>query len=183
MTGSIIGGRNRSLTLVIGGARSGKSAFAQKLCNASGGPVLCIATATASDAEMTARIARHRQDRPAGWETREVPMDLAHALATLPGDRMVLVDCATLWLSNQMLAGREAEAEGFALLAALTACAAPVVIVSNEVGCGIVPETPLGRGFRDAQGRLNQRLAAAADTVVTVIAGLPLALKGALPPG
>ena len=138
-----------TVTLILGGARSGKSRYAEGL--AGGG--LLIATAQAHDDEMAARIARHRADRAAGWEVREVPLDLSGALDDVREDRPVLVDCLTLWLSNLLLAGREEEAD--ALGAALTACRADVICVSNEVGQGIVPATPLGRAFRDAQGRLN----------------------------
>jgi adenosylcobinamide kinase/adenosylcobinamide-phosphate guanylyltransferase len=166
---------------VIGGARSGKSAFAEGLVTASGRPRRYIATAEAWDDEMRDRIARHRQDRGAGWTTVEAPLDLAAALAGARAEEAVLVDCATLWLTNHLLAEHDLAAQGTALLAALDTCAAPVVVVSNETGWGIVPDNGLARRFRDAQGRLNQGLAAQADLVVTVIAGLPLALKGTIP--
>lgn len=169
------------LTLVVGGARSGKSAFAERLITASRRPRRYIATAQAFDDEMRARIARHRADRGGDWTTVEAPLDLSGALADAHADEAVLVDCATLWLTNHLLADHDPAAEGTALLAALDACAAPVVVVSNETGWGIVPDNALARRFRDAQGRLNQRLAAQAGLVVTVIAGLPLALKGQLP--
>lgn len=176
MTGSL-----PALTLVIGGARSGKSAFAERLVRGSGRPRRYIATAEAWDDEMRARIAQHRADRGNGWLTVEAPLDLPAALAQVPPDEAVLIDCATLWLTNHLLADHDIAAESSALLGAITACAAPVVIVSNETGWGIVPENALARRFRDEQGRLNQRLAAAAHLVVTVIAGLPLALKGQVP--
>jgi adenosylcobinamide kinase/adenosylcobinamide-phosphate guanylyltransferase len=176
MTGSL-----PALTLVIGGARSGKSAYAEHLATGTGRPRRYIATAEARDDEMRARIARHRQDRGTGWITVEAPLDLASAVASAHGEEVVLVDCATLWLTNHLLADRDLAAEATALLAALAASAAPVVVVSNETGWGIVPENALARRFRDAQGRLNQRLAAEAGLVVTVIAGLPLVLKGQLP--
>ena len=130
---------------------------------------------------MRDRIARHRQDRGQGWETLDAPLDLAGALATIPADAAVLVDCATLWLTNHMLAEHDLALETDRLLASLFACPAPVVVVSNEVGWGIVPDNALARRFRDAQGRLNQQMAAQADLVVGVMAGLPIVLKGRLP--
>jgi adenosylcobinamide kinase/adenosylcobinamide-phosphate guanylyltransferase len=167
--------------LVIGGARSGKSRFAEGLIAATGRPKRYIATADAWDDEMRARIAAHQQDRGAGWRTVEAPRALAAALADVGPDEAVLVDCATLWLTNHMLSGSDPDAESAALLAALAACAAPVVMVTNDVGGGIVPDNALARRFRDVQGRLNQQLAAQAGLVVTVIAGLPLVLKGQWP--
>jgi len=169
------------LTLVIGGARSGKSAFAEQLITGSGRPRRYIATAGAWDEEMRDRITRHRQDRGTGWITVEAPLDLAAALAGARPEEAVLVDCATLWLTNHLLAEHDLAAETTGLLATLIACPAPVVIVSNETGWGIVPENALARRFRDEQGRLNQRLAAESALVVTVIAGLPMLLKGQLP--
>ncbi len=176
MTGSL-----PPLTLVVGGARSGKSAFAERLILGSARPRRYIATAEAWDDEMRDRIARHRKDRGTGWTTVEAPLDLAGALSGASDAEAVLVDCATLWLTNHLLADHDLSAESAGLLAALAACPAPVVIVSNETGWGIVPENALARRFRDEQGRLNQRLAARAGLVVTVIAGLPMVLKGALP--
>jgi adenosylcobinamide kinase / adenosylcobinamide-phosphate guanylyltransferase len=183
MIGSKLIPQTRHLSLVIGGARSGKSAQAERLVQATGRPRIYIATAQAWDDEMRDRIARHQQDRGQGWQTFEAPLDLCAALAGVPESAAVLIDCATLWLSNQMLADRDPEAESRALLDGLATCAAPVTIVSNEVGWSIVPENALARRFRDAQGRLNQRLAAQADLVVAVMAGLPMVLKGALPEG
>lgn len=145
-----------------------------------GRPKTYVATAEAWDDEMRARIARHREERGPGWRTVEAPRDLAGALGRVSAEEAVLVDCATLWLSNRMLAGDDLAAAEAGLLTALAACPAPVVVVSNEVGFGIVPETPLGRRFREAQGRLNQTLAAQADLVALVAAGLPLVLKGSL---
>lgn len=166
---------------MVGGARSGKSAFAENLITATGRRRVYIATAEAWDEEMRDRIATHRQDRGDGWDTVDAPLDLAGALAAVPADAAVLVDCATLWLTNHMLAEHDLALETGRLLAALAACAAPVVVVSNEVGWGIVPDNALARRFRDAQGRLNQQMAAQADLVVGVMAGLPFALKGRLP--
>ena len=176
MTGSL-----PPLSLVIGGARSGKSSFAESLIAGTGRPRRYIATAEARDDEMRDRIAQHRRDRGTGWTTVEAPLDLPAALALARADEVVLIDCATLWLTNHLLAEHDIAGETASLLAALAACPAPVVIVSNETGWGIVPENALARRFRDEQGRLNQRLAQAADLVVTVIAGLPLTLKGTLP--
>lgn len=171
------------LTVVIGGAASGKSAFAETLVIATGRPRHYVATAQAWDDEMAAKVAAHRAARGDGWRTVEEPRDIARALSGITAGDAVLIDCATLWLSNVMLAddAPDIDTAVTALLAALAACPAPGVIVTNETGQGIVPETALGRRFRNAQGRLNQRLAAQADLVVTIIAGLPLVLKGALP--
>lgn len=176
MTGSL-----PPLTLVVGGARSGKSALAERLVVQTGRPRRYIATAEAWDDEMRDRIARHRTGRGADWTTVEAPLDLAAALDQARAEEAVIIDCATLWLTNHLLADHDLAAETARLLAALAACAAPVVVVSNETGWGIVPENALARRFRDEQGRLNQRLAAKAQLVVTVIAGLPLVLKGVLP--
>lgn len=176
MTGSL-----PPLALVVGGTRSGKSAFAEQLVIQSARPRRYIATAEAWDDEMRARIARHQRDRAGDWTTVEAPLDLPAALSGARPDEAVLIDCATLWLTNHLLAGHDLAGEAAGLLAALAGCPAPIVIVSNEVGWGIVPENALARQFRDEQGRLNQRLAAASALVVTVIAGLPLVLKGTLP--
>jgi adenosylcobinamide kinase/adenosylcobinamide-phosphate guanylyltransferase len=169
------------LNFVLGGARSGKSRFAEGLIAATGRPRRYIATAQALDAEMRARIDQHQLDRGDGWRTTEAPLNLVNALAQVSADEAVLIDCATLWLSNHLLADHDLDAESQNLLAALSACPAPVVIVSNEVGFGIVPDNALARRFRDAQGRLNQQLAAQADLAVLVVAGLPMVLKGTLP--
>lgn len=165
-------------TLVLGGARSGKSRLAERLALGSARTRVYLATAEAGDAEMAERIARHRAGRDEGWTTLEEPLDLVGALARLdsPG-RVILVDCLTLWLSNLMHAGRDPEREAAALAAILGALEGQVLAVSNEVGLGLVPETPLGRAFRDAQGRLNQAVAAVAPQVLFVAAGLPLRLK------
>ncbi len=169
------------LALVLGGAASGKSAFAESLVAASGRPRVYIATAQAWDDEMSQKIKVHRARRGEEWTTSEAPLDLPAALAAAPAESCVLVDCATLWLSNLMLAEEDLHAAEARLCGALTSLAAPVVIVSNEVGQGIVPDNALARAFRNAQGGLNRRLAARADLVVAVMAGLPLALKGTLP--
>ncbi len=167
------------LTLVLGGARSGKSRYAESLIAALPPPWTYIATAEAGDAEMSERIAAHRARRGAQWQTVEAPRDLAGSIAARER-APALVDCLTLWLSNLMLANADIEAEVVRLESALDAAAAPAVLVANEVGSGIVPETSLGRRFRDWQGILNQRIAARADRVVLVVAGLPLVLKEAL---
>jgi len=171
------------LTLVIGGARSGKSRLAERLVTLTARPRFYIATAQAWDDEMRARIDQHRQDRGPDWLTVEAPLDLARALHAVPVGAAVLVDCATLWLSNHLLAEHDLEAQAAELLMAIMACAAPVVVVSNEVGWSVVPDNALARRFRDAQGRLNQQLAAQAGLVVAVMAGLPMVLKGSLPGG
>ncbi len=167
-------------TLVLGGARSGKSRHAEGLVEGLAEACVYIATAQARDAEMRARIAEHQARRGLRWSTVEVPLELARALAEADGPgRAVLVDCLTLWLANLMEAGREVEAETRTLLAALEGMAAPVVLVSNEVGLGIVPENALAREFRDHAGRLNQAVAAVAERVVLMVAGLPLIVKPA----
>ncbi|MEO6381508.1 MAG: bifunctional adenosylcobinamide kinase/adenosylcobinamide-phosphate guanylyltransferase [Nitrobacter sp.] len=165
-------------TLVLGGARSGKSAFAETLVSDSGLAPVYLATATAGDDEMKARIAQHRKQRGDGWRTVEEPLALIDALTRdSKSGQVVLVDCLTLWLSNLMHAGRDPDIETRRLTRFLGVALHPVVFVSNEVGMGLVPETPLGRAFRDAQGRLNQAVAAAVPNVAFVAAGLPLWLK------
>jgi adenosylcobinamide kinase/adenosylcobinamide-phosphate guanylyltransferase len=162
--------------LVLGGARSGKSAEAERLAQGAGGDVAVIVTALAGDDEMAARIRRHRQDRPAGWATIEAPLDPAGALARLP-QGVIIIDCLTLWLANLMEAARDPAVEGARLAAALAASRARIVLVSNETGLGIVPMSALGRAFRDAQGRLNRQIGEACDAVVFMLAGHPLRLK------
>ena len=167
------------LTLVLGGARSGKSRYAEHLVEAAAACGTYIATAEPGDDEMAARIAAHRARRGAFWRTVEAPIFLTDAIAaeTRP-ECPVLVDCLTLWLSNLMLAQARLDTECATLRAVLRDAAGPVVLVANEVGLGLVPETPLGRRFRDMAGWLNQDVAAIADRVVFVAAGLPLVLKG-----
>ena len=165
------------LTLILGGARSGKSAFAEALLGDHAEPVY-LATAEIKDDEMADRIRHHRLRRGARWATVEEPFDLTGALAThsRPG-RPLLVDCLTLWLSNLLLGDAPVEAEIRRLTDTLPALPGPVVLVSNEVGLGIVPDNPLARSFRDHAGRLNQAVAACCQHVVFVAAGLPLILK------
>lgn len=170
-----------ALSLVLGGAASGKSRFAEALCAGRGGQKIYIATAEALDAEMRAKIDRHRTGRGQSWRTIEAPLAVADSLASAAPSDTVLIDCATLWLSNLMLAGADIDSEAQRLVAALAVCPAPVTIVSNELGMSVVPENALARRFRNEQGRLNQRLAAQADLAVLVVAGLPLVLKGRLP--
>jgi adenosylcobinamide kinase / adenosylcobinamide-phosphate guanylyltransferase len=167
------------LTLVLGGARSGKSRHAETLVTALPPPWIYVATAEAGDAEMAARIALHRGRRGDHWRTVEAPHDLATALTQIEDNAPVLVDCLTLWLSNRMLAGADVEADTGLLESALDGRRAAAVLVSNEVGFGIVPDNALARRFRDLQGRLNQRMAARADRVVLMVAGLPLVVKDA----
>lgn len=176
--------------LILGGARSGKSRHAEQLATATGLAVTVIATAEALDAEMAARIARHRHDRPAGWRTVETPLALADALRTqAEPSRCVIVDCLTLWLGNLIAteptfpdapdptAFPDYLRERSELLDALPGLPGEILLVSNEVGLGLVPETPLGRLFRDEAGWLNQAVAARCDRVTFVAAGLPLHLK------
>jgi adenosylcobinamide kinase/adenosylcobinamide-phosphate guanylyltransferase len=166
------------VTLVLGGARSGKSRYAERLVEDAASCGTYCATAEAGDAEMAERIAAHRARRGRFWHTVETPLALTQAIKEeARHERPVLIDCLTLWLSNLLFAGKQADAETAALCSALREAAGPVVLVSNEVGMGLVPETPLGRRFRDAAGRLNQDVAALADRVVFVAAGLPLVLK------
>jgi adenosylcobinamide kinase / adenosylcobinamide-phosphate guanylyltransferase len=166
----------KGTTLILGGARSGKSAYAERLLTRHAGPWIYIATAQPLDDEMRRRIAEHQLRRGPDWHTQEAPIALADVL-----DRQakwpVLIDCLTLWLTNLMLAGHDVPAAISHLEAVLNSRHRPTVLVSNEVGLGIVPQTPLGRSFRDEAGRLNQRMAALAGHVVFMIAGLPMSLK------
>lgn len=164
--------------LILGGARSGKSRHAEQLAEQSGCDVVYIATAEALDAEMTARIAHHRAQRPGHWHLVEEPQALAHVLRMQAApDRCLLVDCLTLWLGNLLADEARLQQELAALYAVLPELPGEVLLVSNEVGWGIVPDNPLARRFRDEAGRLHQRLAGVCDRVTLVVAGLPLALK------
>lgn len=164
--------------LVLGGARSGKSRYAQRRAEALPAERVFVATAQALDAEMAERIRRHRADRDARWRTVEAPLALAEAIAAeaAPG-RVLLVDCLTLWASNMLLAERDGEAAADRLVRAIAGAAGPVVLVANEVGLGIVPDNALARRFRDLAGTINQRVAAAVAEVQFLAAGLPLRLK------
>ena len=169
--------------LVLGGQRSGKSRYAEGIVLASGRVAVYLATATSGDGEMSGRIAAHRARRGAGWQTVEEPMDLPGSIAALAGpDRAVLVECLTLWLSNLMGAGRSPDEEVDRLVGALDRARGPVVLVSNEVGSGIIPDNPLARTYADALGTLNQRIAAAVRRVVLVAAGTPILIKPAPAP-
>jgi len=163
--------------LVTGGARSGKSAFAERLTLTLGERPIYIATAEAHDSEMATRIQVHRARRGEGWATREAPLDLLAALDATDGAEPRLVDCLTLWLSNLMFAERDWQVEGRALAEAIRLQAAPVVIVTNEVGSGIVPENALARAYRDAAGQLNQMIAEAVDEVYLSVSGIPVKVK------
>jgi len=165
------------IILITGGARSGKSTYAEARTLSLPGPPHYIATAEAGDAEMAARIAAHRARRGGPWLDHETPLDLAGALAATDGAGPRLVDCLTLWLSNLMFAERDLQAETQRLRATLTAQKSPVLLVTNEVGMGIVPDNALARAFRDAAGRLNQSVAHLADEVQFVVSGYPLRVK------
>lgn len=173
-------GKKHPIVLVLGGARSGKSAFAEARAlalRARNAKALYLATAEARDGEMRARVAAHRARRGGEWTTREEPLDIVGVIGAQAGVP-VLVDCLTLWLSNLLGAGRDVDAETAALCAALKRAKTPVVLVSNEVGLGIVPDNAMAREFRDHAGRLHQAVGAVASHVVFVAAGLPLFLKG-----
>jgi adenosyl cobinamide kinase/adenosyl cobinamide phosphate guanylyltransferase len=168
-----------ALTLLLGGARSGKSRLALDAAAAWGGPVLFIATGQAGDEEMAARIARHRAERPDDWTTLEEPTTLSEALRTADPATCVVVDCLSLWVSNLLELGWEDEAVESEAVSAAEAAAdreVPTVVVSNEVGLGVVPATTLGRRYRDLLGRVNAIFAAAADEPVFVVAGRKLRL-------
>ncbi|MDM7956094.1 bifunctional adenosylcobinamide kinase/adenosylcobinamide-phosphate guanylyltransferase [Blastomonas sp.] len=166
------------LTFITGGARSGKSMRAQMLAESQEGDLVYLATAQAFDDEMTDRIARHQADRDARWRTVECPIDLPETIAREAGEgRVLLVDCLTLWTSNLLLGEHDFAAASQQLLGALASANSPVILVSNEVGMGIVPDNALARQFRDMAGRLNQQVAAIADRAELVVSGLSLTLK------
>lgn len=166
--------------LVLGGARSGKSRYAQQRAEALAGEPVFVATAQALDDEMAARIARHRADRGARWRTIEAPVEVAAVVeAEARAERVLLVDCLTLWASNLMLADRDHREHARRLARAVGHAAGPVILVANETGLGIVPENALARRFRDVAGEINQIVAASADEAVFMVSGLPLTLKRA----
>jgi adenosylcobinamide kinase/adenosylcobinamide-phosphate guanylyltransferase len=167
-----------ALTLVLGGARSGKSRYAEGLVQALPPPWIYVATAQAYDDEMRERIAAHRTRRPAGWSTVEAPLGLVAAIREAPEGAPVLVDCLTLWLTNVLLSERDVASEIDDLMQACRRAPGPLILVSNEVGLGIVPDNALSRRFRDEAGLLHQRIAEIADRVVLTVAGLPLVVKG-----
>ena len=169
------------ITLIIGGAASGKSLWAENYTLSATKRPLYIATAQPFDTEMEEKIAAHRARRTAQWELKEAPLDLVEALSGLTSESCALIDCLTMWLSNHLLADTPLEPLETDLFKALSICPAQLVLVTNEVGYSVVPENALARKFRTVQGRLNQRLAAAANKVVLVTAGLPLVLKSADP--
>jgi adenosylcobinamide kinase / adenosylcobinamide-phosphate guanylyltransferase len=168
--------------LITGGARAGKSRYAERLMVARPARHAVVATGTAGDPEMAERIARHKAERDKSWEVIEQPISIRSAIrnAARP-DRIVLVDCLTLWISNLMAEHRDIGIEVQGLVGTLQIVAGPVIVVSNEVGLGIVPDNPLARAFRDTLGRANQAVAAAADCAVFMAAGIPIVLKGTLP--
>lgn len=167
-----------SLLFVLGGARSGKSRYALSRAEALSGDLVFVATAQALDNEMDSRIARHREERGPRWRTIEEPFDLAAVVRSEAGrNRVLLIDCLTLWASNLMLADRDMDAATGALVAALSDAQGPVILVANEVGLGIVPDNALARRFRDVAGIVNQAVAACVDEAMFMAAGLPMRLK------
>lgn len=167
-----------TILLVTGGARSGKSRYAEERCLSLAGPAIYIATSQVFDGEMAERVALHRDRRDARWQTIEEPLDLPGALDRSNGNGPRLVDCLTLWTTNLLLADQPVEQHGKALVEALSRQTSPVILVTNEVGLGIVPDNALARRFRDEAGRLNQMVAATADEVVMCVCGLPMWVKG-----
>jgi adenosylcobinamide kinase / adenosylcobinamide-phosphate guanylyltransferase len=168
---------NPHLTFVLGGARSGKSAYAEALVMAHASPWIYIATAQAFDDEMSARIETHRARRGGGWRTIEAPRDLPRAIRDAPADAPLLIDCLAIWLSNKMFVEADIVADRAALIAALVARAAPTVVVSPEVGLSVVPENALARAFRDAAGLMHQEVAKISAHVALVVAGYPVKVK------
>lgn len=166
---------------VLGGAASGKSVWAELLTESYGKSMIYVATGQAFDAEMENRVKIHKDRRDTTWTTAEAPLDLTQILASATPDQVLLIDCATMWLSNHLMADGDLAKAQSELLESLEYCAAPWIIVSNEVGHGIVPNNKLARTFREAQGRLNCLLAEKSDLAVMITAGLPHALKGELP--
>ena len=171
---------SKKIIFVLGGTASGKSAFAEKHALKHRKSKVYLATAQSLDAEMQANIRRHRQQRDSSWRTIEVPFDVTEVLKSVAANEVVLLDCLTMWLTNHLLTDSDLDAECNKLIHALSACKGQLIVVSNEVGQGIVPTNALARDFRNRQGRLNQRVAALADGVVFVTAGLPKVLKGEL---
>jgi len=169
------------VTFILGGAASGKSEFAENLCVTNGKNRHYLATSQVFDGEMQTKIDKHIAQRGAGWTTHEAPFDVAPVLQSLNDRDICLLDCATMWLTNHLLADHDLHAQQTCLFAAIAQCNCDLVIVSNETGQGIVPDNKLARQFREAQGRLNILLARQADLVVQVIVGLPQVLKGTLP--
>jgi adenosylcobinamide kinase/adenosylcobinamide-phosphate guanylyltransferase len=167
----------QNLTLILGGASSGKSAYAERLALATSLTPVYLATAQAQDGEMSDKIKRHQARRGPEWQLIEAPLMPSNALRSLTSKHVILLDCLTLWLSNILELNHNIETETSRLLLSIHTCDAQIIVVSNELGLGLVPAPPLGRTFRDAQGTLNQRFAEAADTVTFVAAGLPLSLK------
>ena len=177
------GGHRSGVTLVLGGARSGKSAFAERLVRADRGRCVYVATAERIDDEMTARIEAHRARRGEDWRTVEAPVALAEVVRRESTPHVcLLVDCLTVWLGNLMHHGHDIAGARDALLRALADASGPVVLVANEVGHGIVPDNAMARAFRDHAGRVNQAVAALAERVYLVVAGIPVTVKGGPPP-
>jgi len=168
-------------SFILGGAASGKSLWAEALTQSYGVPMVYLATGQIFDTEVAARVKTHQARRDHRWTTIEAPLDLSVALMGLNSEQVVLIDCATMWLSNHLMAENDIAHAQNNLIQALRKCAAPWLIVSNEVGHGIVPDNAMARQFRETQGRLNIALAAEAELAVQIIAGLPQVLKGVLP--
>ncbi len=170
----------KNLTLILGGASSGKSAYAERLVLATGLTPVYLATGQAKDREMSKKIGLHKARRGPEWQLIEAPLNVTEPLLSLTARHVILLDCLTLWLSNHLELNHNIEKNTDLLLKTIRASDAQIIAVSNEIGLGLVPATSIGRAFRDAQGRLNQRIAEAADTVTFVAAGLPLSLKAPL---